>query len=44
MMKAQPKTSAPANPLERLHDCGQAVWLDFLSRGFIAKGVLRKLI
>src|SRR5471032_1794614 len=44
MMKAQPKTHAPMNPLERLHDCGQAVWLDFLSGGFIAEGGLRKLI
>src|ERR1700680_5351712 len=44
MMKAQPKTHAPVNPLERLHDCGQAVWLDFLSRRFIAEGGLRKLI
>ncbi len=44
MIKAQPKTNAPVNPLERLHDCGQAVWLDFLSRRFIAEGGLRKLI
>ena len=44
MMKAQPKTNAPVNPLERLHDCGQAVWLDFLSRRFIAEGGLKKLI
>src|ERR1700694_5593588 len=44
MMKAQPKTNAPVNPLERLHDCSQAVWLDFLSRGFVAEGGLKKLI
>jgi len=51
-MTAQRKTTAdkgPAkftaeNPLERLHDYGQAVWLDFLSRRFIAEGGLKKLI
>ena len=32
------------NPLKVLHDQGQAVWLDFLSRGFIAEGGLRKLV
>jgi transaldolase/glucose-6-phosphate isomerase len=32
------------NPLERLHEVGQAVWLDFLSRRFIAEGGLKKLI
>jgi len=31
------------NPLRSLEDHGQAVWLDFLSRGFIAKGGLKKL-
>src|SRR5580704_5595016 len=31
------------NPLRSLADHGQAVWLDFLSRGFIAKGGLKKL-
>src|SRR5579862_6184004 len=31
------------NPLKSLADHGQAVWLDFLSRGFIAKGGLKKL-
>jgi transaldolase / glucose-6-phosphate isomerase len=31
------------NPLKSLQDHGQAVWLDFLSRGFIAKGGLKKL-
>src|SRR6202049_3364980 len=44
MMKAQPKTHAPVNPLERLHDYGQAVWLEFLARRFIAEGGLKKLI
>src|SRR6202167_2170561 len=32
------------NPLKALQDHGQAVWLDFLSRGFIAKGDLKKLV
>ena len=32
------------NPLKSLNDHGQAVWLDFLSRGFIAKGGLKKLV
>src|SRR5580704_38013 len=32
------------NPLKSLQDHGQAVWLDFLSRGFMAKGGLQKLI
>jgi transaldolase / glucose-6-phosphate isomerase len=32
------------NPFERLHDLGQAVWLDFLSRRFIAEGGLKRLV
>ena len=32
------------NPLKSLAGSGQAVWLDFLSRGFIAKGGLKKLV
>jgi transaldolase / glucose-6-phosphate isomerase len=32
------------NPLRRLHDFGQAIWLDFLSRRFIAEGGLKKLV
>jgi transaldolase / glucose-6-phosphate isomerase len=32
------------NALKALQDYGQAVWLDFLSRGFIAKGGLKKLV
>jgi transaldolase/glucose-6-phosphate isomerase len=32
------------NPLKSLHDHGQAVWLDFLSRGFVSKGELKKLV
>jgi transaldolase/glucose-6-phosphate isomerase len=31
------------NALKELQDHGQAVWLDFLSRGFVAKGGLKKL-
>ena len=31
------------NALKSLQDHGQAVWLDFLSRGFVAKGGLKKL-
>ncbi|HZC58113.1 MAG TPA: bifunctional transaldolase/phosoglucose isomerase [Xanthobacteraceae bacterium] len=31
------------NALKALQDHGQAVWLDFLSRGFVAKGGLKKL-
>jgi len=32
------------NPLQSLHQQGQAVWLDFLSRRFVAEGGLRKLV
>src|ERR1700693_5871982 len=32
------------NPLQSLQNHGQAVWLDFLSRGFIATGGLKKLV
>jgi transaldolase/glucose-6-phosphate isomerase len=32
------------NALKALQDYGQAVWLDFVSRGFIAKGGLKKLV
>ena len=32
------------NPVKALQDHGQAVWLDFLARGFIAKGELKKLV
>ena len=32
------------NALKALQDHGQAVWLDFLSRSFIAKGGLKKLV
>jgi len=43
-MTAQRQTGAAANPLERLHDYGQAVWLDFLARRFLAEGGLKKLV
>src|ERR1700710_2326052 len=32
------------NPVKALEAHGQAVWLDFLARGFVAKGELKKLI
>jgi transaldolase/glucose-6-phosphate isomerase len=32
------------NPVKALEKHGQSVWLDFLARGFIAKGELKKLI
>ena len=32
------------NPLETLKEHGQVVWVDFLSRGFIVNGDLKKLI
>jgi transaldolase/glucose-6-phosphate isomerase len=32
------------NPVKALEQHGQAVWLDFLARGFIAKGELKALI
>ena len=33
-----------ANPLQRLHDAGQAVWLDFVDRTFLKDGGLKKLV
>src|SRR5246500_2998837 len=32
------------NPVKALESHGQAVWLDFLARGFVANGELKKLI
>ena len=32
------------NPVKALENHGQSVWLDFLARGFVAKGDLQKLI
>src|ERR1700733_3793467 len=43
-MNVQVKTVSNVNPLRRLHDHGQAVWLDFLARRFIAEGGLKKLV
>ena len=36
--------SRAANPLASLHHYGQAPWLDFVARGFIAEGGLKKLV
>jgi transaldolase/glucose-6-phosphate isomerase len=44
MMKTEQQSKAAANPLQALRDHGQAVWLDFLSRRFIADGSLKKLV
>ena len=43
-MNVQSKAKASTNPLLNLNDYGQAVWLDFLSRRFIAEGGLKKLV
>src|SRR3982074_3865032 len=32
------------NPVKELEKHGQSVWLDFLARGFVAKGDLKRLI
>jgi transaldolase/glucose-6-phosphate isomerase len=32
------------NPVKALENHGQAIWLDFLARGFVAKGDLKELI
>jgi transaldolase len=32
------------NPLQRLHDLGQSVWLDFIDRGFLRRGELERRI
>jgi transaldolase/glucose-6-phosphate isomerase len=44
MMNIHRQQKESLNPLERLHDFGQAVWVDFLSRRFIAEGGLKRLI
>ncbi len=33
-----------ANPLQRLHDYGQSVWLDYISRRLLDEGELRRLV
>src|SRR6202795_1533687 len=38
------QNKAIMNPVKALENHGQAVWLDFLARGFVAKGDLQKLI
>jgi len=38
------KAQGDVNPLASLHQYGQAPWLDFLARGFIAQGGLKKLV
>src|SRR5262245_36934821 len=38
------KDKSTTNPVDALQDYGQSVWLDFLARGFTAKGELKKLI
>jgi transaldolase / glucose-6-phosphate isomerase len=43
-MNVQQQTRTVSNPLQGLHDFGQAIWLDFLSRKFLAEGGLEKLI
>jgi transaldolase/glucose-6-phosphate isomerase len=32
------------SPLKQLHEAGQAVWLDFVDRSFLAEGGLKKLV
>jgi len=38
------QNKAIMNPVKALENHGQAIWLDFLARGFVAKGDLQKLI
>ena len=38
--QAKTDENPATNPLRRLHDFGQAIWLDFLARRFIAEGGL----
>src|SRR5215216_3622003 len=33
-----------ANPLQQLHDYGQSVWLDYISRSLLDKGDLARLV
>jgi transaldolase/glucose-6-phosphate isomerase len=40
----QKATDAGTNPLKTLHREGQVVWLDFLSRRFLAENGLRRLV
>src|SRR5947209_4900036 len=43
-MTQQRRAQHSTNPLLQLREYGQAVWLDFLSRQFIAEGDLQKLV
>jgi transaldolase/glucose-6-phosphate isomerase len=43
-MNVQLKAKPSVNPLRQLHEGGQAIWLDFLARRFIAEGGLKKLV
>jgi transaldolase/glucose-6-phosphate isomerase len=43
-MNVQFKAKASSNPLVQLHEAGQAVWVDFLARRFLAAGGLKTLI
>jgi transaldolase/glucose-6-phosphate isomerase len=44
VLEPQNRTERIMNPVKALEKHGQAVWLDFLARGFVAKGDLKKLI
>src|SRR5881398_899279 len=44
VLEPQHRTERIMNPVKALEAHGQAVWLDFLARGFIGKGDLKKLI
>src|SRR5262245_46054110 len=43
-MKSERRKETVTKPLEALHDQGQAVWLDFVSRRFIDEGGLQRLV
>ena len=43
-MTTQRRAQHPTNPLLQLGEHGQAIWLDYLSRRFIADGSLKKLV
>jgi hypothetical protein len=38
------RAAGSPNPLKRLKDCGQSVWLDYIRRDFIVGGELRRLV
>ena len=42
--RTKPSRTGTMDPVKALENHGQAVWLDFLARGFVAKGELKKLI